>query len=202
MKNPNLNVSTDLAYILGVLKGDGCVTKHIKCSAQNSIVLNVTDIKFAKSFASSLKNIDLNPTVFSIKKRKNQIRVRAFSIMFSKWYNSLNLERIEEMLTDKRHIIAFIRGYYESEGCINQSRKYPRCHQLTMYNTNQKLQQMVHRFTKEVGFNFKIYHYERSNRKLIYLLKLYKQKEISRFLEKITPCIKNGLLERRMSING
>jgi intein-encoded DNA endonuclease-like protein len=111
--HPDLHMGTDLAYILGVLRGDGWVS-----DAKNSwrIVLNQTREAFARSFEKALRNIGLNART-TVLAHKGLYMTRASSAEFVQWYKSLSLNQIEEMVQAKRDFeIAFIRGFYESEG--------------------------------------------------------------------------------------
>ena len=92
--HPDLRMNANLAYILGVLKGDGWVS-----DAKSSwrIVLNQTREAFARSFEKALKSIRLNART-TVLKHKGLYVTRASSAEFAKWYKSLSLGQIEKMV--------------------------------------------------------------------------------------------------------
>lgn len=88
---PNLTMDENLAYIIGLLKGDGCV---FRAKRTFRICLDSTNKKIADNFFNAIKYIGLNPFVQeiipsnSIGKLK-QYRVIANSKIFYEWYKNL-----------------------------------------------------------------------------------------------------------------
>jgi hypothetical protein len=187
---PRLVITPDLAYILGVLKGDGCVYEHRRGA---DIKLVTKDYVFAKSFAEALTRIGLSPRIY-LESNKHSLgrgvyfRVEASSKAFYIWYKSLSLKDIEDMLTNQELVASFIRGFYESEGSYNKSEHY-----IHIYNTDMELIEMCQRLLQKLGLNFNIYvkkHNVRSNKPLYVLYKKSK-KEVQKFFEIVKPCIKH-----------
>lgn len=162
---PNLEPSVDLAYILGVLKGDGWVYSYPKTSKYRGyrIGLNVTSSDFANEFEVALRKIGLNPNSYIQSdrgpNRQPQTVVSAHSKTFVEWYRKLTLDDIEKIVTEtKDSIIQFIRGFYESEGTYfhgiekgGGKYRYER-HRVIISNKDKQLLLLVKRLLKELGF--------------------------------------------------
>jgi DNA-binding transcriptional regulator WhiA len=187
---PRLDVTPDLAYILGVLKGDGCVYKHRRGA---DVKLVTKDYTFARSFAEALTRIGLNPRIYLESNNQSlgrgvYFRVEASSKAFYTWYKSMSLKDIESMLTSQELIASFIRGFYESEGNY-----YKPEHCIHIYNTDRELIEMLQRLLQKLGLNFNIYvkkHNGRSNKPLYVLHKKHGE-EVRKFFEIVKPCIKH-----------
>jgi len=113
--------SEELGYVLGILKGDGC-TYYAKSNNSYRICLVTTNIVFALSFKTALEKIGLRPEKMYVSHPKSGSRqkslgyiVRANCKDFYIWYNSLDVLKFVE---DHNLEIAFLRGFYESEGGI------------------------------------------------------------------------------------
>lgn len=195
---PNLNPSDDLAYILGVLKGDGCVSINRSNNA-HFILLEVTSLNFAQSFSDALELIGLNPHISKAWVnpkswgKKEKYLARAISKRFVEWYKRLSLKEIEGVVSG--YEVAFIRGFYESEGSVGHSRgDYGNKWKLAMYNSNRNLLEMVNNLLWKIGFRFYLYGpYIASNptSKPYYVLNTAGKDQIFRFLNTIKPSIKN-----------
>jgi len=177
-----------MAYILGVLKGDGWVS-----GAKGSwrIVLNQTREAFARSFEKALRNIGLNART-TVLAHKGLYVTHASSAEFVKWYKSLGLNQIEEMVQAERdYEIAFIRGFYESEGSNVIGKKGP-CGgfrwSLQMVGKNYELMTMVQRILDRLGYRFALYSYSKRE---LYSLQSWRKEENFMFLKEIQPCVKN-----------
>jgi intein-encoded DNA endonuclease-like protein len=190
---PRLNPCPELAYAIGVILGDAIVARYERCH-WNGIQLAVNDQPFASSFFRSLKKLGLKPTLFPSKNcRGERIYVaRAFSLIFVKWFKSLKLQNIQMIVSiDKQCAKEFVRGFYESEGHFDTSRK-----RVSMDNTDKKLLGLIKHLLRSFRFKSSLRGpYLRKNRKYKpeYRLNILGgQKEAIRFLEVIKPCIKRG----------
>lgn len=191
---PNLKINENLGYILGTLYGDGCVFIN---GRTYKIVLDVTNKKFADSFFNALIKIGLHPYITErqphngIGKLKKYI-VIANSIEFGYWFKKFKIEE----LTNKEAIIAFIRGFYESEGnlYLDKNSNYCSAH---IHNTNLRLLKIIRNWIESLGIKSKFYGPYKNNGGLGYKTKpLYKvsisyTKDTHKFLDLINPCIKN-----------
>uniref|UniRef100_A0A7C4XTN8 DOD-type homing endonuclease domain-containing protein n=1 Tax=Caldisericum exile TaxID=693075 RepID=A0A7C4XTN8_9BACT len=190
----DLKPSNNLAYILGVLLGDGWVIRQ-----DYSMGLGVTKKEFAESFANALRAIGLNPNVYKQDKKlfqkvspnANDIwMVRGRSKQFYEWYKGLNLEKIKEVI--KGYEVDFIRGFYESEGSCRLSGKRS---EVAVHNTDRDLIIFISGLLTGLGFHYSITKTDRrnSNWKDLYHLNILGQKEEKfKFLKTINPVIKGG----------
>jgi len=185
-KHPNLELSPTLSYVLGVLKGDGYVYNY-EGRRDHVIGLIVTKQKFAESFKRALEEIGLYTYAYSLKpqtpKRSKRYCVAACSKVFFGWYKSLMRENIEKMLDDYDNAIAYIRGFYESEGS-SDGKRY-----LRFYNKSWDNIHILKKALEEIGFKYSI---RTDSRSLIILRVLGGFSEVKRFLETVKPAIKIG----------
>lgn len=197
VKRINLELTPTLTYILGVCLGDGSVWKYtVKRTNENRylVSLRATDITFVTSFKKALENIGLH-VLSRIIHRKSPYHslyvAEAYSKMFYDWFSSLNLEKIEHLLSDRKNlIIPFIRGFYESEGnykLING--RYPYCR---MFNSSKELLELLRKILEKIGFKSKIYdNYKGFHNQTIYCLAILGgAEETEKFLQKICPVCK------------
>jgi len=154
IKKVNLSPSPHLAYILGVLKGDG----YLHHSRHNKwlIGLNVKDEAFARRFMRALRGIGLNPSI--VRHMGKYFRVYAHSKLLYEWIKSLTIKQIEDFLVDNNLEKYFLRGFYDSEGSYSvcKDRKYGLKPFLSMCNTNQQLMELVRRLFNRLGFHNKV----------------------------------------------
>lgn len=182
--------STTLSYILGVLYGDGWVYYY---PYRYVIGLNTTDNEFAECFRVALAKIGLHPSrIYTMKRAQenwnDQFRVQAFSKPFYEWFKNLTFDKVHNLLQTPEMKREFIRGFYESEGSLCQSKGYFR---VTITNTDMKLLNFVRKILEELGFCFYIYtHKQRpKNWAAVSYLGIFRPENIKRFLVEINPCI-------------
>jgi len=189
----DLSPTPDLAYILGVLKGDGdvvCVSSGRYKTWQ--IRLRVKEKRFALSFKQAVENLNLHTFWWTERAKNNKVIycVGAHSKMFVEWFTKLSLHDIEELLNNKKKLItSFIRGFYESEGTLYRGHaKSVKC---KMTNTDKNLVDLVTRLLGKLGFDSRTYLIRKggSRRKPLYEIYIL-VKEVPRFIELVDPCIK------------
>ena len=170
----NLSPSPELAYILGVMVGDGCAGEYTKnCNGKGKksydIKLGVIHYKFAKRFAIALKKIGLHPNTWKDKKvrdnRENEQKLwhtEAYSKVFVRFYLALknDLDALKDFADNcpngKR---MFLRGFYESEGHhgvydYQRGNRIQHVKHLHMTNTNPELVEIVIiAFLHDLGFH-------------------------------------------------
>lgn len=199
-KKINLEPTPTLSYVLGVLLGDGYVyTTHIKGVRRCIVGLGTVSEDFAKSFAQALASLGMHPRIRVRKPqgfgKKPRFEVESISAMFYDWYKELTLEDIKKIVsTDKEHIIAFIKGFYESEGSLIIKDKERGYLGILLSNTNKKLLELVKELLQTLGFNAKLYgpYKNRGARgnTTEYRVALTSTSEVERFIKVINPCIK------------
>jgi len=130
----NLSPSKELAYIIGVMLGDGSLSN-------NSVNFVSVDLIFAESFYNTLKNIGFNSGISKMplkKNRKQTYHVWGSSKQFADWYKKLSLNDIYNFVSQKKEIeLEFVRGFYESEGC------HDRNNVLSMSNSDKELLEII-----------------------------------------------------------
>lgn len=132
-------LDNNLAYIIGVLLGDGCLSKSKRKISENSyshrIILTVTDKDFALKFKEVFENWSgLKPTFFketgpsqlasrlvykNLKKRKNLHHVvfeNKKAYIFLGYFIKKELNKIYSSRKEVK--INFLRGLYDSEGSV------------------------------------------------------------------------------------
>jgi len=197
---PKLTPSTDLAYIMGVLKGDGYLFRNKTgktCYAYtHGLGLCTINMEFANSFLYSAQQIGLNPFLRAINGHKynpNQqdyFRVDAVSINFYNWWNETKNNYVYIRSIIKSFENEFLRGFYESEGTVSVGGLRPK---LGMCNTDEMLIDFILEIVHKQGFRFRKYGPTiRENRKPLYNVLLQRKHEIPEFLSYINPCIKRG----------
>lgn len=205
---PKLTPSPELAYVLGVLFGDGTVAK---CKYENkklgkkgyryNIRLAVVEKRFAEEFMNALEKLGLHPKLYFAPRSSNEkmicdptkVKPRwvviAQSKKFFEFFKSLTIDRLENIV--KGYEPYFIKGFYESEGSIDRS---PKEYRVRIVNTNKELIMLIKQMLERLGFKPTIYtqYYVWNNeKKQVYVIQLYGDKQAKRFFKIIKPCIRN-----------
>lgn len=206
----NLNPSTPLSYILGVLLGDGSAFKYKHGNGSSYMVqLQVVDPSFAKNFTEELKLIGMNPKTQKIKNQRytngHIYQVQAYSKVFVDWFSKLSIQDIKSLISkEKNFVINFLKGFFDSEGHFGiyknafykNGKKYTYIQwYCNMTNTDIQLLKMIKDLIETIGLNSKVYGpYENNGFSLIakpiYRLTILGGKnKISSFLKAIKPSI-------------
>ncbi len=190
--HPNLRMNKNLTYILGVLLGDGYAYKN---NYNYKIGLSVSNMIFAKSFAGAITKIGLHPHIYQRRiSQKNpnwhdQYSVTTSCKIFYVWYKKLSPRDILTKIRDhKSFIVAFLRGFYESEGTL--AKKYSK---ITLFNSNPDRITLVRNLLHELNFKTTLTSIKRPNKKEEFRLYVLGGKVAGdRFLKTIKPCIKGS----------
>lgn len=181
----NLSPSENLAYVLGVLLGDGWV--HIWEKRRNyRIGLDVTSLPFAESFRGALKKVGIHSSLHTRAPRhkgwKPQWLVVANCAPFVRWYKGLTLANIKSYLHSNELKRTFLRGFYESEGCfyIDNKRWRPRP-RIQIANRNMDLRNLIAELLRTLGYSPNVGWQD---------VRLNKPQEAMRFISEINPCIR------------
>lgn len=175
--------SSSLAYLLGVLLGDGYVCKVRKTRGGHTYLMGlcVKDRIFAEKFAKTLSKIRLNPYIHTEKRGFH--RVRATSVDFYEWYKSLSLEQIRELINGFER--QFVCGFYESAGSISLDKSGMLYIQIR--NKRRELLSMIQDILDGWGIETRLrgpYMWD------CFTLAIYGKNRVERFLKNIKPCIK------------
>jgi intein-encoded DNA endonuclease-like protein len=145
LKLKTKNITSDLAYVLGVIEGDANIYK-------NEIRLVVKDKDFALAFKKSLEKWSGMKVYYKENvKRKgyntNYYQIQLRSVEAASFLKSINLNRI--LHSNNNVIGSFIRGFADSEGG---------CYEwlITLYNTDLYLLKFVNKLLKKIGIKSKI----------------------------------------------
>jgi intein-encoded DNA endonuclease-like protein len=179
--HPNLKPSADLAYVLGVLKGDGYVS--VDGYGHYLIRLNVISLTFIKSFRSALLRINLNPQEIIIDNRESY-HVTAQSKDFYQWYHNLKTSDVEQIIAG--YETDFIRGFYEAEGNLSHA-DYG--YKMRITNTNYSLIRIISKFLMYKYIKNSIHKYKNTTTDCIYY-QLGVYRDVIPFLKLIKPSIK------------
>ncbi len=207
--DPDFRLSTYLAYVCGVILGDGSVCRSSWGEGPKGqrafaylVNLEVIEKAFAESFSNALKHVGLNPRIYFVKKKGNRqdtYYVKAYSKKFVDWWAQQSITTFETMFLEEEPLLKeFVRGFFESEGSYYKQDhgSYYQTH-CQMANTDLDRLKMFEKGLSRLSFKTKIYVHEehRENRKPFhYILRVLGGKtEHARFIEKIKPCIKNHL---------
>lgn len=185
---PNLEPSQELAYVLGVLLGDGSVFP-INSNSSYAIQLMCTSKDFVKSFAKALKQIGLHPCFFDAPQQNpnwnKQYGVKGHSVIFGKWYKTLTLSKVKSLLQTRKMVVSFLRGLYESEG--HTDTPTPNSRRVNISNTDPELLALAEDLVRSLGYKVSLHRAGGKERDL-YIRGHCEDKE--KFLREIDPCIK------------
>ena len=133
--------SNELAYVLGVLNGDGYL--HANRHHYYRIQLGVKDLKFAEAFSIAMaKTLNKKYLVPKWDKSNNIWVVVYTSKAFYIWYKHQNLDTLKPYIEYSRDAVAnFLRGLYDSDG--NHYIYKKRYSQIRLYNNNTELLKYV-----------------------------------------------------------
>jgi len=193
---PSLKPSKELAYVLGVLVGDGCVTRGGK--GTYVVKLRTASRIFANKFKEHLEKIGLSPSI-NVERRskinpkwKDIYVVRAVSKIFYDFYKSLDLNKIRQLI--RGFEIEFLQGFYESEGSLDFRKRYKHL-RIRIVNTNYELLKLVRNII-ETHLNIRCnLRKRRGTKKTAFEILIEGNTPCRTFLEIVKPCIKNSVEE-------
>jgi intein-encoded DNA endonuclease-like protein len=202
---PKLSSSPSLAYVCGVLLGDGVCCKSSQGRNKNAVVyvvaLEVTEKRFALSFMEALQCLGMHSRIYFNKKKGNRrdtYYVKAYSKRFYQWWTKQTLADFERTFFDEATLLKeFVRGFFESEGSY-YDRDYPYYQTFClMVNTEQTIIHLFEKALSQLSFKTSIHRHEekrKDRKRFVYKLWILGGKsEHNRFIELIKPCIKNHL---------
>jgi len=194
--------SKELAYILGVLNGDGNLSER-------RIMLISIDKDFSLNFKAKLEKWSgLKAKIYKYFNTKshhytqgfhyetilNSIEAREFLMQFYISKNEKAIDKIRKFLNSRDLQIAFIEGFFDSEGYYNKNN--PRIY---FANTNYNLILLTKEYLNFLGINTKIYEEKRKEGiilgkkcrfKKCYRLYIQYKEGINKFFKIFKPSIK------------
>ena len=189
LKRPNLQTSKELAYIIGVHLGDGCVNIRFDKFQYQWRVKG--EREFVDNIARVLQLIGLNSW---INRENDCFRISTASRIFVQWLTKLSLQNIETLLVSDNLKLSFIEGFYDAEGYLGivhrQNRTFPHIW-VKIGNTNLPLLEMCQRLLTDLGIYSRVYLSNRVKppRQTYYQLTVPSYYWTQNFLSKVESCI-------------
>lgn len=151
LKNNYKKLSPNLAYVLGVVKGDASIW-------EGSLTLGVRDKEFALFFKENLENWAHLKSVYKIRidksNNKKEYWISLYSIAVCNFLKNFNIEELK--ISNNKCKVMFLKGMYDSEGGVDSTTRF-----ITICNNNIFLLELCKDLLKDLGINTtKIYHYK------------------------------------------
>lgn len=155
----NLAPTAHFTYLLGALLGDGTVGQKKR---HWRVVLNVTDKEFAEAFAKALHSIGIRAPIVHEYMRPSlhsNANTKFYNCgigckKFAQWYDQLSIEKLSCLLDNREKILAFLRGFYDSEGNLYQNSRGSVY--IKMTNTKKELLDYIFYLIEALGYNSKV----------------------------------------------
>jgi len=191
----------DLAYIFGVIEGDGyCRKRKNTKRTSGEIILKVKDKDFAEEFANRLKRWSgVNPKYWE---KDGEFFTALYSVDAVDVIKKIRLREL--IISNKKVKSNFLKGMYDSEGGVigtNLNRRKFACRWIHFSNNNEKLVKTVNRILNDLGIPHKIksrIHSGFGSKKLQYEVLIFGLENFKKFYKNIGFSIKrkqNKLLE-------
>ena len=188
--------SNELAYVIGVMLGDGSLKRH---SRDYDIKLNTIDIEFAETFSNMLAKLlnrkVLRPKYIGRKRGRNYGWEIAYSSKaFYTWFKRQSLETLKKYIEyDKDTVKYFLRGLYDSEGSNYKCRRISLCNsdldllQYTQYLLKRYFGiRAIGPYIQKRAGSIMIRNGRRYRRKVdVYILEICRKRDVQAFLIKI-----------------
>lgn len=190
---PN-NMNKDLAWILGVMCGDGCLDKQRN---DRRVSLSTIDSKFGRTFVDRINklfnlNEKFNPKLFvnntNSKYYKVQIHSKHLYNFFMKFgkFNCFEWTVPEQIVKGNKILKRnFLRGFYDSEGSIIIYRKKYR--RIRAVSVNKNGLEGIWKLLDDLGIKINLI-----KEKNCYSLNIYKKDQINFFNKSIGFSFKNA----------
>jgi len=182
--------SKELAYVLGVLLGDGTVSS-VEPRHRFVIELLAKDYDFVREFSRCLALVLNKPFKEPARKwvrhrSKYYWYVTYYSKAFYLWYKSLDLNNLRKYVEyDKHTVKAFLRGIFDSDGTYTYITTRRRS-VIKLYNTNLELMRYIqHLLSEYFAIHSRINYMSTATGKPYYHLTIYRKSSVDRFLREI-----------------
>ena len=166
-------MNKELAYVLGVYFGDGSIRFDTRTRTYH-FRLEVKDLDFALATKKALEKLGLRTSLR--KTRRGLYLVICCSKSFTQWLRGIKVEELPKLIQNKEDKISFIRGFFDSDGSLEKNGKGGKY--IKMFNKNKELLQVIKRMLEELGFHPRL-----RKERYLYVLGIYRNEEICRFVE-------------------
>ncbi len=151
----NEKLTKELAYVLGVINGDGHVS-------QRRIILSAIDKDFVKNFKNNLDKWSRYSSRFFSRTIKTDDKIRNRKIQWVCYLDSVKIEGFIKNfdynnLKDINHKIQFIKGFFDSEGSFSKD------YELIAYNKDYAKLKLISGFLFDLGLDNRIKTYTVKN---------------------------------------
>jgi len=141
--------SKELAYAIGVVQGDACVSKpKNKLGYEYRIQLAVIDPEFAITFSRAMSRL-LNKKYIEPRwdEKEKKWQVEYYSKAFYEWYKKCKEKSLEEFKRyiehDTETVKYYLRGLFDGEGSNNRNK------QIQLFNSKERLLKYVQYLLKK-----------------------------------------------------
>ncbi len=204
MNSVRLDPSPELAYIVGVMFGDGSVGfRRAGRSYRYRIRLKVVDREFAEEFKRCLEVIGLKPSLRLERDRSRCDRwcVEANSKLL---YEFLKQPKEELFKVARMYPVEFLRGFFDSEGCVEVWKEH-RVMAISASNYDLEILKFAGSLLGQLGIHSRIYRIKKRGlvSKIredtyryssdLYSLKIYRLDDIRRYVSIIGFTIRRKL---------
>ncbi len=146
-------LSEDLAYLLGVIYGDG----HVSVK-QRKVILGVTDKEFAMKFKETIERWSGFKARFFTRQIKLDEYIKSRKIQYVSYIDSIEAARflknfdLTTLMNAKTEVkCAFIKGFFDSEGTVLKMNSYTKSLGLSCSNTKLELISLIKRLLESLN---------------------------------------------------
>ncbi len=144
----SLEPSPELAYVVGVVVGDGCAFKTSTRSGEYKVGAKAKDREFIEEFSRCLGRVlgREPPKPIPVEDGNFQVRVQS-KVLYQLLQKPIDIERIRPFVEHSEDCIrSFLRGFFDSEGSVDKNKGEILC-----YNTDTRLLEYVQKLLRTLG---------------------------------------------------
>jgi hypothetical protein len=151
----NNKLTSNFAYVLGVILGDGN-------SSQRRVILSATDKDFVLAFKSNLEKWSKYKSTFSSRRIKDDDKVKNRKLQWVCYLNSIEIEKFVNnfdysKIKKNEHKAALVKGFFDSEGRFTED------YELLAYNSDKLLTDQISQYLTDLEIKNKISTYTVKN---------------------------------------
>jgi intein/homing endonuclease len=154
----------NLSYIAGVIMGDGSLHEYLNKNRKgtmrttpcHTVCLGNTDLDFVNEFATRISYL-IGPGTAKIKKNQYSYKPIYHYSRHSHWLYSLFNREPKEIMSDVHSPLHFLKGLFDSEGCVSFHRKNNRLHKALSISTSDiSIKEIVQQILEQNGIRYNI----------------------------------------------